>query len=126
MAINTTDNNLLFEYDFVNSPGHYNAYSLEVIDMMVKIWGVEKTVVFCEMNAYKYRMRMGNKPGDEIQQDIEKERWYLNKANELKRLHHNTREAKLCDCQKKIHKDWEGAEILCSICGNLRQYENGC
>ncbi len=68
----------------VNSPSHYNSYSMEVIDMMVNIWGIEKTITFCEMNAFKYRMRMGTKPGNSTEQDLEKEFWYLKKANELK------------------------------------------
>jgi hypothetical protein len=72
------------DYEMVNSPSHYNSYSIEVIDMMVKIWGVEKTITFCEMNAFKYRMRMGTKPGNSTDQDLEKEFWYLKKANELK------------------------------------------
>jgi hypothetical protein len=72
------------DYEMVNSPSHYNSYSMEVIDMMVNIWGIEKTITFCEMNAFKYRMRMGTKPGNSTEQDLEKEFWYLKKANELK------------------------------------------
>lgn len=71
-------------YEMVNSPKHYNAYSMEVLDMMIKIWGVEKTITFCEMNAFKYRMRMGTKPENDVEQDLKKERWYLKKAQELK------------------------------------------
>jgi hypothetical protein len=51
---------------------------------MEKIWGKENTIRFCEMNAFKYRMRMGTKPNQSIEQDLEKEKWYLNKANQLK------------------------------------------
>ena len=71
-------------YEFVNHPSHYNNYSVEVIDMMLCIYGPQKTFDFCEMNAYKYRMRMGTKPGIDINQDLEKERWYLKKAKEIK------------------------------------------
>lgn len=70
-------------YESVNSPKHYNNYSIEVIDMMVSIWGVEKTIAFCEMNAFKYRMRMGTKPDNAIDQDLKKEQWYLDKAKQL-------------------------------------------
>ena len=38
----------------------------------------------CEMTALKYRMRLGLKPENPIEQDLEKEKWYLNKANELR------------------------------------------
>ena len=35
------------------------------------------------MTALKYRMRMGTKPDNDLKQDIEKEKWYLNKRLEL-------------------------------------------
>jgi hypothetical protein len=66
----------------VEHPKHYNQYPIEAIDMMVSIWGVEKTISFCYMNAFKYRMRLGHK--DNFAQDLAKEQWYLNKAKELK------------------------------------------
>lgn len=45
--------------------------------------GKAATATFCEMNAFKYRMRMGAKPENSIEQDLKKEFWYLNKAKEL-------------------------------------------
>lgn len=65
----------------VNHPKHYNQYPIEVIDMMLKIFGREETINFCYMNAFKYRMRLGHK--DNAEQDLQKEQWYLDKANEL-------------------------------------------
>ena len=76
---------LLSNYEHVNSPTHYNTYSVETIDMMVAIWGKEKVADFCEINAFKYRMRMGTKPFNSIEQDLKKEQWYLNKAKELRK-----------------------------------------
>lgn len=70
-------------YEQVNHPSHYNKYSIEVIEMMRRIYGDTNTALFCEMNAFKYRMRMGNKPENPIQQDLDKEAWYLNKAREI-------------------------------------------
>lgn len=67
----------------VNHPKHYNQYPIEVIDMMVGIWGADKTREFCLMNAFKYRMRLGHK--DNIEQELKKEQWYLDKAKELER-----------------------------------------
>ena len=67
----------------VNNPDHYNDYSVEVIEMMIRIWGKKKMSEFCEINAFKYRMRMGLK-GEQLKDDIRKERWYLNKSKELK------------------------------------------
>lgn len=70
--------------DYIN-PDHYKNYSVEVIDMMVKIWGKEKVKVFCEINAFKYRMRAGTKQGQPLNQDLKKEKWYLDKKNELEK-----------------------------------------
>lgn len=72
------------EYEYVNHPKHYNNYDVEVIDMMERIFGVYETYAFCKLNAYKYRMRAGTKPNIDVQQDLDKEQWYLNKAKELK------------------------------------------
>jgi len=72
-------------YEHVNHPSHYNTFSKEVIDMMVDIWGVENTITFCEMNAFKYKMRLGSKPGQPIEQDLKKANWYLDKAKELRK-----------------------------------------
>lgn len=66
----------------VNHPNHYNNQSIEVIDMMKRIWGKEKLIAFCEMNAFKYRMRAGLKGDVEI--DLAKANWYENKADELR------------------------------------------
>lgn len=71
-------------YEMVNHPNHYNNYEKEVIDMIEAIWGTEKTAIWCEITAFKYRMRMGTKPDNDITQDIKKEKWYLNKFKELK------------------------------------------
>ena len=71
-------------YEYVNHPTHYNEWSYEVIDMMEKIYGTEQTALWCEMNAYKYAMRMGFKPEENVQQEINKRNWYLNKSKQLK------------------------------------------
>ena len=67
--------------DAIN-PSHYKQYPFEAIEMMEKIWGVEKTIAYCEMTAFKYRMRLGHK--DEVEQEMGKEKWYLDKAEELR------------------------------------------
>jgi hypothetical protein len=73
------------EYKVINEkvdhPAHYNQYPMEVIDMMEMIWVKKATVLYCKMNAFKYRMRMGYK--DDLEQDFKKEQWYLKKAKEL-------------------------------------------
>lgn len=71
-------------YEMVNHPSHYNKYDVEVIDMMEKIWGTEAVALWAEMTAFKYRMRLGEKPENPIEQDLNKETWYLNKSKEYK------------------------------------------
>lgn len=71
------------EYEMVNSPAHYNRYSVEVIEMLRRIYGTEATALFCEMTAFVYRMRMSTKPDNPIEQELAKEVWNLNKAKEL-------------------------------------------
>lgn len=70
-------------YEYVNHPTHYNQWKKEVIDMMIDIYGKENTALFCEMNAFKYTMRVGFKPTDNIKQDIDKRNWYLKKKSEI-------------------------------------------
>ena len=64
-----SDNGLVFK-DAVFHPSHYNQGSKEVFEMMVDIWGKEKVAIFCEINAFKYRMRAGYK-GNALE-DLEK------------------------------------------------------
>jgi len=71
-------------YEMINSPTHYNDFSVETWDMMLRIWGKEHFIAFCEINAFKYKMRAGSKPTDSIEQDIKKANWYLNKAHEIR------------------------------------------
>ncbi len=87
----------------VNHPKHYNQYPIEVIDMMVAIWGKEKTATFCTMNAFKYRMRLGHK--NDIQEDLAKEQWYLDKALQLMTIELNENE------------DLEFPKPYCKKCG---------
>lgn len=65
----------------VNHPAHYNQYPIEIIDMMIIMFGKEATFYFCLLNAFKYRMRAGNKLN--LEEDLAKEQWYLEKAKEL-------------------------------------------
>jgi len=70
-------------YDLIN-PNHYKNSSKEVIDMMLDIWGTEKLIAHCEMCAFKYRMRIGSKPNQLIENDLKKAQWYENKAKSLR------------------------------------------
>jgi hypothetical protein len=44
---------------------------------------MEKYIAFCEMNAFKYRMRLGDKPDQPIDRDLEKAKWYENMVKQL-------------------------------------------
>ena len=70
-------------YDFVN-PDHYKYSDREIWEMQVAIWGPEAYITYCEINAFKYRMRMGKKPGQPHEQDLNKALWYERKAAELR------------------------------------------
>lgn len=67
----------------VNHPSHYNNYDVEVIEMMRRIWGDEAVAIWAKLTAFKYRMRMGTKDDNPIEQDLAKEKWYLNTNHEL-------------------------------------------
>jgi hypothetical protein len=73
------------EYDFVN-PDHYKKGGKEVIEMMIDVWGEADVIKYCEMNAFKYRMRMGSKPNQPVEQELKKALWYENKAKELREV----------------------------------------
>lgn len=88
----------------VNHPSHYNQYPIEVIDMMRRIFGEENTWTWCIMTAYKYRMRLGSKPGNPIEQDLAKEQWYLDKAAEIRSQMMNGHELELLEDLKNCVK----------------------
>lgn len=73
--------NLIRNMEQVNHPQHYTTYDVETLDMMIRIWGIQETISFCKLNAFKYRMRAGHK--DNAEQDIKKALWYENKLKEL-------------------------------------------
>ena len=68
--------------EMVNHPSHYKNNKYEAIDVMLDIFGKDKTAAFCELNAFKYQWR-ANFKGTDIQ-DKKKAIWYLNKYIELK------------------------------------------
>lgn len=67
--------------DKINHPSHYNRENgLECIDEMILLFGIEETLSFCKLNAWKYRYRAADKNGAE---DLAKSDWYINKYKEL-------------------------------------------
>ncbi|RZJ86865.1 MAG: DUF3310 domain-containing protein, partial [Hymenobacter sp.] len=55
----------------------------EVFDQMLLLFGKEAVAAFCRLNAYKYRMRAGKKPGNSIEQDVSKALWYEERLTAL-------------------------------------------
>ena len=81
MEENTQVNEMEKSNNVTSHPSYYNLYPIETIDMMERIFGTDATRLWCIMTAFKYRMRMGYK--DDINVDMQKEQWYLKKADEL-------------------------------------------
>ena len=65
--------------DKVDHPKHYNR-SIECIDEMRAVFGIEVVKHFCLCNVWKYRYRASDKNG---QEDLEKSDWYMKKYMEL-------------------------------------------
>lgn len=61
------------EHDAVNNPSHYK-HGIECIDEMILLYGVVETMMFCKLNAHKYRKRAFEKGGKE---DMDKADWYM-------------------------------------------------
>jgi hypothetical protein len=83
------NNNIIQGYDFIK-PSHYNRYDMEVVDMIDKIWGHEDCAKWCKITAFKYRMRMGMKPGEDIQRELDKENVYLELAEKYHNMYLNS------------------------------------
>jgi hypothetical protein len=66
----------------VEHPTHYNREgAMECINEMVLIFGIEETMSFCKLNAWKYRYRAADKNGLE---DLKKSDWYIRMYEKLK------------------------------------------
>jgi len=71
----------------VDHPSHYNQHYFETIDEMVIVFGIDATIEFCKINAWKYRSRAPYKGNPEV--DNDKADWYLRKAKELQEAKRN-------------------------------------
>ena len=72
------------KYEYVNHPSHYNRYPIEAVEMARRIWGDEAMEKAAEITAFFYRMRLGLKPDIAVEQDIEKEDFWLDYARKLR------------------------------------------
>lgn len=67
--------------DPVSQPEHYKHGTFEVIDEMVLAFGLDATINFCILNAWKYRARAPYK--GKMEQDLEKADRYMQYAHDL-------------------------------------------
>lgn len=63
-------------YNEDGDANHYNSNRINEINKMEQIWGTQGVMIFCEINAFKYKSRIGKKPGQSLEQEITKIEWY--------------------------------------------------
>jgi Protein of unknwon function (DUF3310) len=68
-------------YDKKGNAKHYTNTRIATINKIEQIWGTMGARLFCEMNAFKYRDRIGDK--DSVNQEIKKIKWYDEAAKVL-------------------------------------------
>ena len=73
-------------YDFINPEHYVQDDGRQTWERMVDKWGEKETALWCEMTAFKYQDRIGRKPGEDIEREQNKIKWYEEKADELKAI----------------------------------------
>ena len=71
------------KYEMVNHPSHYNRYPIEAVEMARRIWGDAAMKTAAEITAFFYRMRLGLKPENSVEQELSKEEFWLNYAKKM-------------------------------------------
>ena len=80
-------NKLLGKEDYTH-PSYYNQGDIECIDAMISAKGLTKVMNWLECNAFKREWRLGLK--DDIDDEITKIKWELDKYLELKKKRDET------------------------------------
>lgn len=75
-------NQLLNKEDYTH-PSYYNQGEIECIDAMISAKGITKVMNWLECNTFKREWRLGHK--DEVDDEITKIKWELDKYLELKK-----------------------------------------
>lgn len=70
-------------YDYINPQHYVQDDGRQTWEHMVDEFGLVETAIFCKLNAYKYRDRMGKKPNESTEREMKKVKWYEDKAAEL-------------------------------------------
>lgn len=68
-------------YDDKGNAKHYTNTRIATINKIEQIWGTMGARLFCEMTAFKYRDRIGDK--DSVDQEVKKIKWYEEAAKVL-------------------------------------------
>lgn len=63
-------------YNEKGDAAHYDTERINTIRSFEKIYGTLAVMYFCEINALKYRMRVGKKEGNSVDQELVKAEWY--------------------------------------------------
>ena len=79
----TSDKTSDTQKDNVNHQTYYNVHKHECIDEMIALFGVDETMAFCKLNAWKYRYRAGAKDGESKEKDLKKADEYLDMLIDL-------------------------------------------
>lgn len=59
-------------YDFIN-PEHYkNPGDKTTLEKMVALYGIDETIVFFKLSIFKYKDRLGKKPGEDVAREVAK------------------------------------------------------
>ncbi len=64
------------QYEAIDKPSHYKLCGEDTMPMLEKILGTEGYLGFLQGNTLKYRLRVGKKKGNSIEQDIAKALYY--------------------------------------------------
>lgn len=67
-------------FDSVSKPAHYNQGSIECIDYIRQVLGLDGFIAYCHGNMIKYQHRYRYK--DNPLEDMKKAAWYLSKLLE--------------------------------------------
>lgn len=83
------DSNINKSYEMVDHPSHYKdntiSCDVETVDKEGRIWGLFGKLLWCVQTAFKYRDRMGNKPGNPLEQEMGKVNMYTQFAKMTQR-----------------------------------------
>ena len=98
------------------TPSHYNSGNISCMEAIISAYGIEEAKTWVKITAFKYLWRLGKK--DDVIQEIEKAKWYLDKFIELE---NSTRKEKTIEA-KKIKSLLTQEEMNNIISNNKTEY----